>query len=92
MDLRQKIEYYYGETEVVIFADGWDSCIIGFDPNTWSVVYSRTRVIDLIIEENDATHDEAVEYAEYHVFGAMLSAKTPIWIEDFDWENINLYK
>jgi len=76
---------HYADTEDVLFADGLDDAIIGFEPNLWKVVYSRTKVIDIFIERDGMTAEEAEEFAEYNTFAAMVGEKTPLWIEDFDW-------
>ena len=76
---------HYADTEDVLFADGLDDAIIGFEPNLWKVVYSRTKVIDIFIERDGMTAQEAEEFAEYNTFAAMVGAKTPLWVEDFLW-------
>jgi predicted lipid-binding transport protein (Tim44 family) len=49
------------------------------------VVYSRTKVIDIFIERDGMTAEEAEEFAEYNTFAAMVGEKTPLWVEDFFW-------
>ena len=83
--MREKIIEYYSDTEPVTFADGLDDAIIGFDPNSWQVVYSRTKVINLLQERDGMTEEEAIEYAEYNIFGAFIGDSTPVWAEDFSW-------
>lgn len=74
----------YSDTDDVVFADGFDDAIIGFEPNLWRVVYSRSMVIEILMRDG-MTEEEAVEYAEYNTFGAYIGDKTPLWVEDFDW-------
>lgn len=74
----------YSYTEDVVFADGLDDAIIGFEPNLWKVVYSRSMVIEILTRDG-MTEEEAVEYAEYNTFGAYIGDNTPIWVEDFKW-------
>ena len=83
--MREKIIEYYSDTEPVTFADGLDDAIIGFDPNSWQVVYSRTKVIKVLQERDGMTEEEAIEYAEYNIFGAFIGDSTPVWAEDFSW-------
>jgi len=83
--MRDKITEYYSDTEPVTFADGLDEAIIGFDPNAWKVVYSRTKVIELLQSRDKMTEEEAIEYAEYNIFGAYIGDATPVWAEDFNW-------
>ena len=83
--MREKIIEYYSDTEPVTFADGLDEAIIVFDPNSWQVVYSRTKVIKVLQERDGMTEEEAIEYAEYNIFGAFIGDSTPVWAEDFSW-------
>ena len=84
--MREKIIEYYGDTEPVTFADGLDEAIIGFDPNRWQVVYSRTKVIKLLQERDKMSEEEAIKYAENNIFGAYIGDATPVWAEDFNWD------
>jgi len=84
--MREKIIIYYGDTEPVLFADGLDEAIIGFDPNRWQVVYSRTKVIKVLQERDKMSEEEAIEYAEYNIFGDYVGDSTPVWAEDFNWD------
>ena len=84
MNLKVEILELFGSTEDILFADGHDDAIIGFEPDRWKVVYSRNKVIDGLVRDG-MSEDEAIEYADYNIFSAMVGDKTPIWIEDFNW-------
>jgi hypothetical protein len=75
----------FADTEDVVFADGFDDAIIGFDPNLWKVVYSRNRCIEILMKEGDSELD-AIDYLEYNTFNAYVGEKTPVWVEDFLWD------
>ena len=75
----------FAYSEDVMFADGLDKAIIGFEPNLWKVVYSRNLVVDILIDRDGMGPDEAVEFAEFNIFGAMMGEKTPLWVEDYNW-------
>ena len=83
--MRDQIIELYSYSEDVTFADGLDAAVIGFDPNSWKVVYSRTKVIRVLQERDNMSLEEAIEYAEYNIFGAYIGDKTPVWAEDFNW-------
>ena len=70
----------YGSSDDVLFADGFNDAIIGFEPNMWKVVYSRNKVIEILME--DMSEEDAVEYAEYNTFNAYGGDKTPLWVDD----------
>lgn len=74
----------YADTDDVLFADGFDDCIIGFDPVNWKVVYSRSKCINKLVEEGE-TEEDAIDYLEYNTFNTYLGEKTPAFIEVFDW-------
>jgi len=85
MKLKKLILEHYGDTDDILFADGLDDAIIGFEPNAWKVVYSRNECIKVMVKEG-MDDEEAIEYLEFNTFGAYVGEKTPIWAETFDWE------
>jgi hypothetical protein len=79
------IEYYSDhDDEGILFADGLDDAIIGICPTSLRVVYSRSKVIEILAQ--DMSLEEAVDFAEYNTFNAYVGERTPIWVEDFKWE------
>ena len=83
--MREKIIEHYGDTDNILFADGFDDCIIGFEPNMWKVVYSRNKCIQLLVDTG-TDEEESVEYLEFNTFNCYMGKKTPIWVEDFKWK------
>ena len=75
----------YGDhdEEGLLFADGFDDAIIAICPNSLRIVYSRSKVIEILSE--DMSTEDAVDYAEYNTFNAYVGEKTPIWVEDLRW-------
>ena len=58
--MKQTIIDLYSDTDDIVFADGFDEAIIGFEPNLWKVVYSRNICIDILSKEMG--EEEAIEY------------------------------
>jgi hypothetical protein len=85
--MRKKIIEHYGDTDTILFADGFDDCIIGFEPDLWKVVYSRNKCVDSMESDGMGTVD-ALEYLEFNTFSAHFGDKTPIWVEDFKWKEV----
>lgn len=85
MNKREYILSLYSghDDEGILFADGLDDAIIGICPESFRLVYSRSKVIDIFAK--DMSLEEAVEYAEYNTFSAYVGDRTPIWVEDFEW-------
>ena len=84
MNKRVEIIEHYADTDNILFADGLDEAIIGFDANLWKVVYSRNKCIEIIAAEGMSTED-ALDYLEYNTFNTYMGDKTPVWVEDFEW-------
>lgn len=85
MNKRVEIIEHYADTDNILFADGLDEAIIGFEPNLWRVVYSRNRCIEIIAAEGMSTED-ALDYLEYNTFNTYMGDNTPLWVEDFEWQ------
>jgi hypothetical protein len=65
----------------LVFADGLDAAIIGIEQDTYRIVYSRKKVIKILIKEI-GNRFEAIEYAEFTIFDADVGEQTPIWVDD----------
>ena len=78
--LKGILNYY--EDEELLLADGFDDAVIGVDESTMRIIYSSSRSIEILIERDNMTPDEALEYLDYNVKGAYIGDKTPIWCED----------
>jgi hypothetical protein len=83
--IKDVIIEHYADTDDILFADGFDDAIIGFEPNLWKVVYSRQKCIEVLSKEDDINEEEALDYLEYNTFNAYVGDKTPVWVEDFGW-------
>lgn len=72
--------------EELLSADGFEDAIIGvaYDKTTsvYRLVYSITLCIDILMNRDKMTYDEAFEYFEFNVEGAYVGEKTPIWVDD----------
>ncbi|HMS57125.1 MAG TPA: hypothetical protein PKA27_17200 [Fimbriimonadaceae bacterium] len=66
----------YGE-EDLLKADGFDDAVIGIDPNTMRLIYSRDKMVEILSKEMD--EDEAIEYLEFNTYCAYVGEKTPIY-------------
>ncbi len=81
--MKESIIELYGDTDDILLADGLDDAIIGFEPNMWKVVYSRSKCMNVLIERDGMDGEEALEFLEYNTFNAYFGEKTPIWVDDF---------
>ena len=79
MTLDEIIEMF--PEEEFLKADGFDSAIVGIDPNTMRLAYNRDYMVRSLIMKDKMTRDEAIEYLEYNTWNAYVGEKTPIFIE-----------
>jgi len=63
-------------------ADGLDDAVIGYDDTSDRLIYSMTKVIDILITEG-LTEEEALDHYYYNVHGSYVGEKTPIWCYDY---------
>ncbi len=81
---RKQIEEYADETEAqLLFADGFDSAIVGLGnqagrPET--VVYDYSRCVGILMARDGMSYEEAVEYMEFNVVSAWVGDNTPTFI------------
>lgn len=44
--------------------------------------YSKSKIIDIYVNRDGMTYEEAVEFFEYNVLGAWVGDNTPVFIEE----------
>ena len=70
----------FEETEF-LKADGFDEAVIGFDFNSERLIYSISKMIEILVNDGMEKID-AIEYLEFNTFGAYVGEKTPIYMWD----------
>jgi hypothetical protein len=71
----------------LLFADGWDDCIIGV-ALVWDstgarvdrVVYDIEAMVEQLVDKEGLSRDEAEEYISFNVEGAYTGEQTPIYV------------
>lgn len=66
-----------------LMCDGFDDAVIGMAerPNLGPVVaYSVSKILDIMIERDGMTYEEALEFYEFNISGAWMGDYTPIYI------------
>lgn len=86
--MRQELIELYGDhtEEGLLFADGLDDAIIGVCPLSLRVVYSRNKIINILIVKDKMSEVDAMDHAEYNIFNAYVGEQTPIWVEDLNYD------
>jgi hypothetical protein len=64
--------------------DGFNDCIIGTDYKKLRVVYSIERMLQILIDREGMSMEEAMEYFSFNIGGAYMGEMTPmyVWTED----------
>jgi hypothetical protein len=66
-----------------LVCDGFDEAIIGMAEriNLGPVVaYDVDKMIDIMVERDGMTHEEALEYFNFNILGAWMGEFTPVFI------------
>ncbi len=65
-----------------LVADGFDEAIVGigrqFNKNL--VIYDEDKCIQILMERDGMTDEEAIEFFEFNVVGAYVGEYTPIYV------------
>lgn len=76
-------EWIEAHDERTMFAEGLDDAVIGItrdiQTSAYRVVYDINRVVNILMNEQGMTHDEAVEHIEFNIAGAYMGPMTPVW-------------
>ena len=82
---KEKKEFISQHNPEALLADGFEDALIGvgqqFDKAL--AVYDRQKCIEILMERDGMSDEEAVEYFEYNVTGAWVGEYTPIFLETF---------
>lgn len=69
--------------EEALICDGFDEAIIGVAEriNLGPVAaYSVEKILDILVERDGMTYEEALEYFQYNIIGAWMGEYTPVFI------------
>ncbi len=81
---RADIEDLYGDDEPeMLFADGYDEAIEGvtWDGERTRVVYSVEKILNILMERDEMTYDEASEFFDFNIAGSHMGVYTPLYLE-----------
>jgi hypothetical protein len=70
------------EADRARLADGFEAALIGIGTQfTHDVaIYDYARCVDILVERDGMTPDEAVEFIEFNVTGAWIGPHTPVFL------------
>ena len=84
MCLFEKIIENYIEENLFVLPDMYNNAVIGIatDFTEPRVIYSVSKCLEIIEEEEKLTEDEALEHFTFNISGSYVGEKTPIWCWD----------
>ena len=61
----------------------FDKAIVGVVANmcTNAVCYDRSKIIEILMEEDGMTEEEALEYFDFNIMGSWVGKYTPVYLE-----------
>ena len=69
------------EAERMDYADAFMGVINDDSPKA---VYSEEKVLDVLVNRDGMTYDEAIEFFEFNISGAHLGDQTPMYVLSFE--------
>jgi hypothetical protein len=67
-------------SEQPLRADGFNQAIIGNEYNTNRVVYSIERMLQILIDRDGMSMEEAIEFFNFNIGGAYVGEMTPMYV------------
>ena len=63
----------------MLLADGFDDAIIGQSTKDL-LVYNASTIIEILMERDGMTEEEALEFFEFNIDGSYMGEQTPIFV------------
>ena len=80
--LEQIIEQF--DDEELLIANGLDEAVVGIVPKTMQLVYDTDKIIEILMNRDGMSEEDAFEYFHYNIEGAYVGEKTPIIMLTYD--------
>jgi hypothetical protein len=84
MTREQLLTHLEDSEEEILLADGFEDAYMGIGrqfTNPPFAVYDRVKCIEILIDRDGMSEEEADEYFQYNVEGAWVGDNTPVFIE-----------
>ena len=81
--MEEKIDWLIEHDEEILTADGFDYALIGVCERAGQptiAMYDKDKCINLLIERDGMTEEEAEEYLYFNVVGAWVGEYTPCFV------------
>ena len=69
-----------------LLADGFEDALVSYGTRFVHgvAVYSTSKCLDILMERDGMTDEEAMEYFTFNVTGAYVGENTPVFLEDLE--------
>lgn len=83
------IEFY--PDEEFLSADGFEDAVIGvcYDNGINKLVYSKNKCIKILMDTDKMSYEIAIEHFDFNVQGSYMGEKTPIYVNDEMFDEID---
>ena len=87
-DIRKRLlDAYPGSEEDLVFLEPeyFDEAVIGVaqsQTGLFAVCYSEPKVLEILVEHDGMSQDEAMEYYQFNIMGAYVGENTPVFVDD----------
>jgi hypothetical protein len=62
-----------------IIIDGFDDAVVGIEPHHNKIIYDKTKMVDILMNNDKMNYEEAYEFLEFNVWTAYMGETTPIY-------------
>jgi hypothetical protein len=82
LNSKQNPSYMNSSEDQTMMANGFEEAIIGLDTSgeVFRVVYDIDAIISILMERDEMTEEDALEYFSYNVQGSYVGEGTPIYV------------
>jgi hypothetical protein len=79
MTLLEILDVY--QDEELLMVDGFDEAVIGIEALKLRLVYDINKMRSILIERDEMTFEEAMDFLDHNVLGSYVGEQTPIYVE-----------
>ena len=87
MNKKELLNYLSYEDEEIMLMDGFEEAFIGLSKRCGQptlATYSFIKMMEILVERDDMTWEEADEYIMYNCEGAWMGDLTPIILHEYE--------
>ena len=67
--------------ESFIYPSGFEDAIVGADLANYRFIMCKDKMIEILIEREGMTYEDAVEFCAYNIWGAYVAECQPVYVD-----------